>query len=67
VSGRERSRIYEAPRIVDAVYGTVQVDEGATHLGHRRRGSDSKASFERLLSLSSNREEKPVGRKRPDT
>ena len=27
VTGRERGRIYEAPRIFDAVYGTVEVPE----------------------------------------
>jgi Fic family protein len=28
VTGRERGRIYEAPRIFDAVYGSVDVDDG---------------------------------------
>lgn len=27
VTGRERGRIYEAPRIFDAVYGPVEIDE----------------------------------------
>lgn len=30
VTGRERGRTYEAPRIFDAVYGTVEVDETET-------------------------------------
>jgi Fic family protein len=28
VTGRERGRIYEAPRIFDAVYGSVDIDDG---------------------------------------
>lgn len=31
VTGRERGRIYEAPGIFDAVYGSVDVDEGEAH------------------------------------
>jgi hypothetical protein len=30
VTGRERGRIYEAPRILDAVYGSVDIDEGGS-------------------------------------
>ncbi len=30
VTGRERGRIYEAPRIFDAVYGAVEIDGGET-------------------------------------
>jgi hypothetical protein len=44
VTGRERNRIYEASRILDAVYGSIDVTEARANWDKRDRLPESRAT-----------------------